>query len=239
VNPADAPPGRYRGGNLLLDSLPPPDRARVVDRLEVFRAEVPDCIVASGSRFEHVIFPIDCVFSVTAELHRGNVYEVAAIGRQGVVGAELALGVAAAPRPIMSQIGGCAARMRRDVFDVCVASSAALERAVQRSFVRRLFLAEQFVACNFAHSVMERCARWILMLMDEVGRMEFELRDEFLGMMLGLQPPAAARAAADLQLHEAVRYANERLAVIDRDVLTELTCECYEAQLRFAPPVAV
>src|SRR3981081_1039230 len=115
--------GRYTGGNLLIDSLPGSERERIAARLEVFQAEVPECVVAHGQHFDDVIFPIDAVFSVTAELRLGHVYEVGAVGRQGIIGAELALGVVSAPRSIMSQIEGRAARIERDAFDECVRES--------------------------------------------------------------------------------------------------------------------
>jgi CRP-like cAMP-binding protein len=185
-----------------------------------------------------VLFPIDAVYSVTAELRLGNVYEVAVIGRQGLVGAELALGVESAPRSVMTQFEGRAARMRGDAFAEYVESSRALARAVQRHLLRRLYIAEQFVACNFAHAVTERCARWILMLRDELGREDFGLRGEFLGMMLGMQPSAAVAALTPLEQMNLVRYDGERLALLDHDGLLDVTCECYEAQRRYAPTAA-
>jgi CRP-like cAMP-binding protein len=235
---ADGNIGPYTGGNLLIDSLPSSDRDRIAARLQVFQAEVPECVVAHGQHFEDVIFPIDAIYSITAELRLGNVYEVAAIGRQGIIGAELALGVEPAPRSIMSQVEGRAARIERAAFDECVRESAALAHAVYRHFARRLFIAEQFIACNFAHHVTQRCARWVLMLRDELGRDEFGLRDEFLGMMLGLEPQAARMAVADLERTEAIRYADERVALLDHEALLEVSCECYEAQRRFAPVAA-
>ncbi|MEA2721446.1 MAG: hypothetical protein QOJ39_3310 [Candidatus Eremiobacteraeota bacterium] len=229
---------RYERGNLLIDALPAPDRARVIERLEVFRPDVPECVVSHGHEFEDVLFPIDAIFSITAELRLGHVYEVAAIGRQGVIGAELVLGVASAPRSIMSQVEGRSARMRRDAFDACVNDSVALARAVHRHLMRRLFIAEQFIACNFAHDVTQRCARWLLMLADELGRNEFVLRKEFLGMMLGLPAEAAGAAAATLDRMDLIRYADERVALGDVDALLDVTCECYEEQRRFAPVAA-
>jgi len=236
--PEASPPERYTGGNVLIDSLPDRDRAHLAECLEVFSTDVPDCIVLHGQRFEDVIFPIDSIFSVTAELRLGNVYEVAAIGRQGVIGAEVALGGIVAPRSIMSEVDGRAARMRCAAFVDAVRASPALARAVHRHFLHRLFIAEQFVACNFAHDVSQRCARWVLMLSDELGREEFGLRTEFLGMMLGMSPAAAAESAGDLQRMEAIRYTNERIAVIDVEALLTITCECYAAQRRYAPLAA-
>jgi CRP-like cAMP-binding protein len=235
MSDSDTTAERYERGNLLIDALPAADRARVIERLEVFRPDVPECVVSHGQEFSDVVFPIDAVYSITAELRLGHVYEVAAIGRQGVIGAELVLGVEAAPRSIMSQVEGRAARMRRSAFDATVRESFALANAVHRHLVRRLFIAEQFIACNFAHDIVQRCARWMLMLSDELGRTEFVLRKEFLGMMLGLHAEAAGDAARTLQHMELIRYADERVALIDLDALLDVTCECYEEQRRFAP----
>ena len=226
---------RYEQGNVLIDTLPLLDREHVSRYLGVSAVEVPDCVIAHGSRFGDVLFPIDAVFSVTAELRQGDAYEVAATGRQGLIGAELALGFHTAPRSVMTQVEGRTASMPGEAFSRCVHDSEALARAVHRHLLRRLFVAEQFIACNFAHDVTQRCARWVLMLHDEIGRDEFALRHEFLGMMLGLRPRAAAQAAEVLTAMGVVRYSGEALAVLDRDALLETACECYEAQRRFAP----
>jgi CRP-like cAMP-binding protein len=226
---------RYVEGNSLIDTLPPADRELLLPHLTVFEPEVPTCIVSRGGHFEDVLFPIGAVFSTTANLRLGHAYEVAITGRHGVIGAELALGVETSPRSVLTQIGGRAARMPRSDFLRSIAASRALLDAVQRYLLRRLFVAEQFVACNFAHATAERCARWILMLRDEVGRDEFELRAEFLGMMLGLPPKKAAAAGERLDSMGVVRYADEQLAIVDPETLSELACECYEAQREFAP----
>ncbi len=226
---------RYAGGNLLVDALPPADRDHVAGRLTVFQAEVPDCVVGHGEEYRDVLFPIDAVFSITAELRRGEVYEVAAVGREGVIGAELLLDAPAAPRSVMSQVGGRAARMERAAFEACVERSRALARAIQRHLLRRLFLAEQLIACNLAHDLTERLARWILMLRDELGRDEFELREDFLGMMLALPRGSVAEATWVLQEMGAIRYAQESVAVLELQALRETCCECYEAQRRYAP----
>jgi CRP-like cAMP-binding protein len=232
---AAGPTRRYDGGNVLIDTLPAAERALVASRLEVFETDVPSCMLVRDAPIEDVFFPIDAVFSTTADLRLGNAYEVAATGRQGVIGAELVVGVETAPRSVMVQIDGRAARMPRSAFLACIDESRALSSAVQRYLVRRLYTAEQFVACNFAHDTTQRCARWFLMLLDEVGRDAFVLRAEFFGMMLGLPPPAAIAAAGPLNRLRVVQYENEELRVLDRNKLLPLACECYEEQRRFVP----
>ncbi|GAC1578738.1 MAG: Crp/Fnr family transcriptional regulator [Candidatus Elarobacter sp.] len=225
----------YDGGNLLIDALPPSERARVIEQLTVFEPDVPDCVVARNERFRDVLFPIDAVFSITAELRRGEVYEVAAVGREGVIGAELALDMTVAPRSVMSQVGGRSARMTGAAFGRFYAENRAFSRGVHRHLIHRLFIAEQLIACNFAHDLTQRCARWILMFRDQVGRDDFSLREEFLGIMLAVSTREASRATRPLQNAGALRYENERVAIVDAAMLLEASCECYAAQRRYAP----
>ena len=225
----------YTNGNSLIDTLPAAERERIIPHLSVFEVEVPDCIAPRDQPFHEVLFPIGAIFSVTATLAGGHTYEVAATGKQGLIGAELALGVAFAPRSVLAQVEGSSAAMHPAAFLQCLARSTTFTQAVHRHMVRRLFIAEQFVACNFAHNLTQRCARWILTLRDEAGRDEFGLRHEFLGMMLGLDRRDAEPATELLRSCGAIHYANEIVSVLQVESLAEFSCECYESQRRLQP----
>jgi hypothetical protein len=225
----------YTSGNSVIDTLPTAERERIIPHLSVFEVEVPDYVVPRDAPFHEVLFPLGAIFSVTATLAGGHTYEVAATGKQGLIGAELALGVAFAPRSILAQVGGSSAAMDPAVFLQCLARSMTFAQAVHRHMVRRLFIAEQFVACNFVHSLTQRCARWILMVRDEAGRDEFGLRRDFLGMMLGLEHRHAERATETLRSCGAIHYANEVVSVLQAESLAEFACECYEAQRWLQP----
>ncbi len=116
----------YRDGNVFLDALPAAERDALYGGLIVVELEAPDSVFARGGPIEHVYFPIDSLFSVTAELRRYNtvdVYEVGVLGREGIVGAEVALGVPCSRRFVLTQIAGRAARLPAGV----LAERAALE----------------------------------------------------------------------------------------------------------------
>jgi len=225
----------YTSGNAVIDTLPKAERERIIPHLSVFDVEVPGYVVPHDAPFHEVLFPIGAIFSVTATLERGHTYEVAATGKEGLIGAELALGVAFAPRAVLAQVEGASAAMHPATFLQCLARSMTFTQAVHRHMVRRLFIAEQFVACNFAHTLTQRCARWILMLRDEAGRDEFGLRHEFLGMMLGLDRCEAEHATEMLRSCGAIRYTDEIVSVLQVEVLAEFSCECYESQRRLRP----
>lgn len=225
----------YRGGNALIDSLPEADRSRIIPHLRVFHGEATQCITPLGEDFVELFFPIDAILSITAELRRGDTYEIAVIGRLGAVGAEVALGARSSPRTVLVQVEGRAARIEREAFSACVREVASFAEAMQRHILHRLFFAEQLIACNFAHSGAQRCARWMLVLADEVGREAFGLRREFFAMMMGVDRSSCDDAIDALATVQAIRYENEFVEILDRERVLDCACECYEQQRQHRP----
>jgi CRP-like cAMP-binding protein len=85
----------------------------------------------------------------------------------------------------------------------------------------------QSSVCNRAHSIDERCARWLLMTHDRVDGDRFELTQEFLAEMLGVRRPSVSTAASILQQAGFIRYSRGRVEVVDRAGLESAACECY------------
>lgn len=228
----------YSGGNAVLDALPQDDaRALLVD-VRMGHADAADLLLIGGGEIHTVYFPIDGLFSVTAQLRDGSAYEVGTIGREGIVGAELAMGSAASARSMICQVDGTFASLPHAAFVTHLGNSEALRQGVRRAFAEQLFAAEQSVACNTAHHVSERAARWVLMIAHQIGREDFVLRREFLAMMLALPEPAAVQGIATLAYMGAVRYENERVTILDRARLLEVACECFETQRRYRAAIA-
>jgi CRP-like cAMP-binding protein len=85
----------------------------------------------------------------------------------------------------------------------------------------------QSVACNRRHAIVERCARWLLMTHDRVGRDRFDLTHDFLAFMLGVRRASVTVAAGTLQQAGMIRYSRGKVAILDRSRLEEASCECY------------
>jgi hypothetical protein len=222
--------GPYPGGNAILDRLTPRERADLLPGLSVFFEEESSVVHARNEAIGGVHFPIDAVYSVVVELERGQMYEVDVVGRAGAAGLELALGTRAAMRTVLCQAAGRVAHLSSAEFMRALDRSPAFLAAVRESVRHQWFASEQTVACNFAHPIEQRAARWILMMQDQTGRDRFPLRAEFLSMMLGV-PDADIRAPlAILAEMGCIRYADEELTVISRDALREHVCICYEEQ---------
>jgi CRP-like cAMP-binding protein len=99
---------------------------------------------------------------------------------------------------------------------------------VLRRYAHALFTqVSQSAACVNSHAVDERLSRWLLMTHDHAPGDEFEMKHEFMAMMLGVTRSVVTRAAGRLQKEEMIRYTRGRVTVLDRDGLEASACECY------------
>jgi CRP-like cAMP-binding protein len=84
------------------------------------------------------------------------------------------------------------------------------------------------VACNGAHSLKQRLARWLLMMRDRSDDDTLRISQNLLAEMLGVQRPTitnAVRALADAGL---VAPGRRQVTILDRQGLMGASCECYQ-----------
>ena len=229
------PPERaYSGGNAVLDRLSPGEREDLLPLLGVSLEEEGSVLRARDQPIDAVYFPIDAIYSVVVELAQGHTYEVGIIGRGDVVGAELAIGAHVTSRTVLCQAAGDVAHISSDRFRTALDRSRTLLAAVRESLRRQWFDSQQTVACNFAHTLEQRAARWILMTQDQIGHDQFPMRAEFLSIMLGVSTEKVRAPLGLLEQLGCIRRGDEDLVVVSRNALHEYACECYDRQ-RTAP----
>ena len=235
ISPATRPSGSgtldvpFSLRNLLLESLPPNDRALLLPHLKRVTFETGAIVYAPHTPITHVYFIVSCVMSVLALLKDGEAVEVGTIGNEGLVGLPLFYGSDRGPRRTIAQIPGDAWSMTVSDFQRAVDASPGLQKVLVRYGEAFFDQVAQSVACNRLHSVEQRCARWLLMTHDRVGRQDFTLTQEFLAYMLGVRRPGVTVAAGALHRAGLIRYARGRITVLDREGLEAASCECYSA----------
>ncbi len=219
----------FSSGNRVLDALPPSDLAGIEHELEIVTLSAHQFTHSMGGTMHHVDFPIDAVLSVVATLANGDSVEVGTVGREGFVEADAALESSISSRTSFCQVKGRVGRMSVEKFDERMKTSAPFARLMRHNVRATLFSAQQFVACNAKHSVLQRCARWLSMTADRVGSTQFTLTHDFLSIMLGVRRAGVSEAADALSRLGAIRYARGLVTVLDKDVLESAACECYQA----------
>ena len=214
--------------NHLLAALPREDYQRLLPELEPVNLIYGEVLFEPGERLRHAYFPGDAHVSLLTVLEKGKALEVSLVGREGMVGVPLALGVDDSPVRALVQGSGTALRMKAAAFREELARSAPLQREVHRYAYAKLTQARQTAACNRFHEVEARLARWLLMTRDRVRSDHFHLTHEFLADMLGVRRAGVTNAATSLQRRKLIRYRRGHIRILDLEGLQNTACECYQ-----------
>lgn len=162
-----------------------------------------------------------------AHMEGGALIEVATVGNEGMVGIPLFLGAEVTPGTSFSQVPGDALRMPADAFRKAIANDGPFTKILHRYTQALMVQISQGTACNRAHSLEERCARWLLLCHDRVGADEFMLTQEFLSQMLGVRRASVNLVAATFQEAGFIEYRRGRIRILNRRGLESASCQCY------------
>ena len=193
----------------------------------------------ADSALDHVFFPDSGVVSVVAVYADGSVIEMATIGREGCSDVQAILGAKRSSVQLLVQIPGTAARMSRVAFTRAMRSMPSfrsLMDAYVQAFLEQVMVS---VACNGAHSLKQRLARWLLMMRDRSDGDVLPITQGLLAEMLGVQRPTITNAAHEFERAGLIARGRRQITILDRQGLTAASCECYQlvrARLAFHLP---
>ena len=213
--------------NRILSLLPAAELDEVLNRCELVTVKSKEVIYRRGEPIRHIHFPEDCVISLVTELDDGDAVEAMTVGSDGFVGIAIFHGVPASRLKGVGQISGQAKRLTTDDFRELTLSCAGFDRLLHRYSQFVFETVSQSAACNRLHVIEQRCARWLLMSEDRVGRADFNLTQEFLAEMLGVRRPGVTVAMGALERAGLIAHARGLITVTDRPGLEKASCECY------------
>ena len=213
--------------NFLLASIPAEEYEGLREILEIHPLRMRETLQEAGDVPEYVYFPTSGIISALTVLESGMMIEFATVGREGTTGVPVFLGMGASNTAFISQVPGESLRMRCPDFLAELSRSPGLATMIKRYSGMMLALVAQSAACNRAHNVDERCARWLLMTYDQAGHGPFPITQEFLAQMLGVSRPSVALSAAALQRAGLISYHRGEMTIEDRMGLEKAACECY------------
>jgi signal transduction histidine kinase len=218
------------GGNAFLAALPERDHDRVMALGSIITVTAGHVLHERGRDAHFVWFPIDSVASLSASMRDGAEAEAAIIGREGLVGVTSLLGgTDVAWNDTVVQIGGAMLRVPVERMREETSRSAPLRLLLQRFAQALLVQTTQTAACNRFHSIEQRLARCLLILLDRVDGDQIVITHERLARLLGSFRPGVTIAARHLQDRGILTNTRGSIRVIDRAGLTAESCECYEA----------
>jgi CRP-like cAMP-binding protein len=214
--------------NQLLAALSKEQYGRLAPNLIAFPLVFGETVYELGDIIRHIYFPASGIISLLTAVEDRSTLEVGIVGREGMVGLPVFMGVKVSRNRAVVQGAGSAMGIKAGAFLKECNNGGSLSRLLLRYTHSRLTQVAQGAACNQFHPINARLARWLLMTHDRMQSNEFQLTQEFLSNMLGVRREGINKAAGALQQQDLIRYARGTLTILKRTGLAAIACECYQ-----------
>lgn len=222
IHPSDGSPR-----NKILMLLPAAELAAVVERSQLIDVKSKQILFEPEQKLDYAYFPEDCVISLVTVMEDGDQVEAMTIGNDGFAGIPVFHEVETSKHKGCGQISGTTLRIAAKDFQELARQLPGLRRLLHRYSEFVFEAVAQSAACNRLHVIEQRCARWLLMSHDRVGRDSFDLTQEFLAEMLGVRRPGVTVAMGILEKAGLIAHGRGNITVVNRPGLEKASCECY------------
>ena len=213
--------------NRLLAALSRDEYRQLSPELEPFPLIFGELIYRPGAVVRHVYFPTSGIVSLLADVVDGGALEVGIVGREGMAGMSVFMGVKTSPNRVLVQGEGSALRMKATTLQRMTHNDGALSRLLRRYSYSLWAQLSQSSVCNLYHPIDVRLARWLLMTRDRMEANEFPITQEFLSSMLGVRREGVNKAAGKLQEKRLISYTRGTLTILKPAELAAVACRCY------------
>ena len=214
--------------NSLLAALPRKEYQLMLPKLQLVTLTFGEVLYSPDEAIKHVYFPTNSLVSLLTLVLEHQALEVGMVGREGMLGIPLALGLSNSPVRALVQGSGMALRMTAEDFRHELQRSVHLQREVYRYTFELMSQITQTAACNRFHQIEARLARWLLMTRDRVRSNQFYLTQDLLGDMLGVRRVGVTQAAGDLRERKLIHYSRGQISILDGKGLEAVACQCYQ-----------
>jgi CRP-like cAMP-binding protein len=219
-----------RPGNNLLQHLNESDYVLIRPYIEIITMAADDTLYNAGDDVETVYFPCEgSVACLVLVIEDGREVQVVMIGREGAVGGIVSRGRLPAFSRVMVRFGGLFARLSVRRLQAAKERSATLRNILARYADCLLAQTLQTGACNAAHSIEQRAAKWILASMDRTEQEVVPLSHEQLATMLGVGRSYASRVITALRAEGILDTRRMSVRVLNKASLRSKACDCDDA----------
>jgi CRP-like cAMP-binding protein len=213
--------------NRLLEALSADDFALIQPHLEKIALPQRKVMIEAGELIEHVYFIETGVASVISIASENRRVEIGIVGREGLVGPSIVLGVDRTPHHSFMQVEGSGYRISTSHLARAIEESRTLHGLLQR-YVQVLLVQIAATAMSNGEGILgERLARWLLMCHDRVDGDELPLTHEFLSLMLAVRRAGVTEAIHLLEGADIVTARRAIITIIDRERLEETAGDSY------------
>jgi CRP-like cAMP-binding protein len=178
-------------------------------------------------RIEHVYLIDSGIASVVASGPGHGDIEIGIVGREGMTGLAIIMGVDRSPHDTYMQIAGAGRRISESSLRRAMSQSKTLNQSLLRTGYAFTVQTADTALSNGRHKIEERLARWLLMAHDRVDGDELQLTHEFLARMLGVRRSGVTVALNALQKDGLIKVQRGGILIVDRAGLEESSDGAY------------
>jgi CRP-like cAMP-binding protein len=213
-----------------------PEQEYEVLRRHLEYIELPNhfVIYEPGAKISYGYFLNEGLTSLIVSTTDGRTVEVGIVGKEGFVGAPLAVKLDRSPYGAVVQIAGSGCRIKSQALEDVLESTPGLRFLLHRAAQLQGQQFAQIAACNRLHELEQRLARWLLMSQDRVNAEWMPVTHDFLANMLGTGRPSVTITAGNLQKAGLIEYTRGALKILNRKGLEAASCECYRNIVHFS-----
>lgn len=213
--------------NRILAALPPEDYARLLPYLDFVSMPLGQTIYEPRNTVTHLYFPTSSIVAPLYAIENGASVRLAIIGNEGLTGISSLLGGGGTPSGIVVQTAGNGYRIKANTLKREFDLGGNLQQVVLRYTQALITQTAQNAVCNRHHNIEQQLCRFLLMSLDRLPSEEMQMTHEQIAVMLGVRRESVTQAAVKLQTIGAIRYSRGHIAVLDREELENIVCECY------------
>ncbi|MGN2244540.1 Crp/Fnr family transcriptional regulator [Frateuria sp. GZRR33] len=216
--------------NNLLRALHQDDLVLLQPHLEAQRVEAGQVLYEPGDQVRHVYFPCGpTLISFVVLLEDGRGIETALVGREGAVGGIVSQGRLPSYSRAVVQFPGPVLRMGALELEQAKMQSPTLRNLFARYADCLMAQVFQSVACNAAHSIEQRTAKWLIAALDRTGDHDVPLTQEQLASMLGVGRSYISRVIKQLKDRGILETRRGGVRVTAAGGLDRVACGCNQA----------
>ncbi|MEX0739678.1 MAG: Crp/Fnr family transcriptional regulator [Pseudohongiella sp.] len=214
--------------NVLLSLLDDDALSRLVPHLELVEMQLGAVVYEPGHIMGHVYFPTDSIVSLLYVMEDGSSAEISVVGNEGLVGISLFMGGDSTPSRAVVQSAGYGYKLKSSILMKEFNRHDRMLTLLLRYTQSLMTQMAQTAVCNRHHNVDQQLCRWLLLSLDRLSGSHLNMTQELIANMLGVRREGVTEAAGKLQKLGAIAYSRGKIAVLNRELLEQLSCECYE-----------
>ncbi|MEY9465354.1 CRP-like cAMP-binding protein [Bradyrhizobium ottawaense] len=216
-----------RPPNDLLRQLTHQDFELLAPHLQPVELAASHVLHHAGDDVAAVHFPCgSALVSFAVRVEDDREVESLLVGREGAVGLAAGRNPSLAYSRIVVKLGGTLVRLPLRALEQAQQRSATLQEVFSRYADCQFAQLLQTAACNAAHSIEQRAAKWIISAKESIGGAEIPLTHEQLAGMLGVSRSYASRVIQMFKARRILATRRGAILILDGTALEARACSC-------------